>query len=218
MRDKKIDPVDQYIEALYAHEDDGLKSVRARLVKAERWGVNIGANEGRLLQVLMKLSGVSNALEIGTLYGYSSTWIARALPEGGHLYTIERDPLCAQQARQTFADCKIESRVTLLEGEALEQLEVAKEHGPFDMIFIDANKSSYFEYLRWAEDNLKIGGLLVADNTLLGGHVISPSQPETLSKRQWTEVRRFNQELAKTSKFEATMLATPEGMTVAVRV
>jgi predicted O-methyltransferase YrrM len=217
MRKSEPSPRDLYIESLYAVEDAALASVRERLVTAGRWGVNIGAAEGKLLQVLMRMSNVHKAVEIGTLFGYSGVWIARALPSTGHLWTIERDPMAAHQARQSFADCGVGASVTLLEGEASMKLAELEIHAPFDLVFIDANKSAYPEYLQWAVRFVREGGLIIADNTLLGGAVLANEKPEAMSTKQWSGMREFNLAIADKARFTSILLPTGEGLTVAVR-
>ena len=217
MRTRELTTRQKYIESLYAPEDAGLRGIRDRLVSANRWGVNIGGNEGKILQLLISLSGASKIVEIGTLFGYSAVWMARALPASGHLYTIERDHDCVRMARTAFEECKVSDRVTLLEGEALDLLGGLTAQGPFDLVFIDANKSAYPLYLEWAALNIRPGGLIVADNTLLGGHVAESEKPESLSRAQVTEMRKFNDLIANDPRFFGTILPTDEGLTVAIR-
>ena len=217
MRSKELTTRQNYIDSLYAPEDDGLRAIRERLVSAGRWGVNIGANEGKILQLLIELSRASKVVEIGTLFGYSGVWIARSLPEGGRLFTIERDHDCVRMAKKAFEECGVLESVTLLEGDALEVLQGLSAQGPFDLVFIDANKSAYPQYLEWAAQNVRRGGLIVADNTLLGGHVVEPEKPEALSRAQYTEMRRFNDLIANDERFFGTILPTDEGLTVAIR-
>lgn len=218
MRTREQSSREKYIDALYAAEDTGLQKIRERLVNADRWGINIGASEGKILQLFAKLIGAKKVVELGTLFGYSSVWIARALPEDGRLYTIERDYDSAKKARQGFEDCGVVDKITLLEGEATEKLRQIEGEGPFDMVFIDANKGSYVEYLEWALQNIRKGGLIIADNVLLGGGVAEAEKPENLSNRQWTEMRRFNEMMADATQLFGTILPTSEGLSVAIRL
>lgn len=217
MRPAEQNPQLRYIESLYAKEDDGLRAIRDRLVTAGRWGVNIGANEGKILQILLKTTEVRNAVEIGTLFGYSAVWIARALPADGRLFTIERDSECVRMAKKAFEECGVNDRVTLLEGEAADRLAGIEAEGPFDFVFIDANKSAYVEYLDWCEKHVRPGGLIIADNTLLGGGAALSEKPENLSKRQWEGMRLFNERLADSARFDSTILPTSEGLSVAIK-
>lgn len=218
MRKDSNSTVAAYIEGLAASDDVGLQSVEARLRDAGKWGINIGPNEGRFLSLLVKMSGARRAVEIGTLYGYSTVWLARALPADGKLWTIERDPESAAAARQTFSECGVESRVTLLEGEASEKLAELSRQAPFDLVFIDANKSAYLDYLEWAEKNLRSGGLVIADNIFLGGGACLDEKPVNLSLKQWQGMREFNRRLMNGSEFTSAIVPTSEGLLVGVRV
>ena len=211
-------PREHYVESLYAREDEGLRAIRERLMTAGRWGINISPNEGLMLQVFVRMIQAKKIVEIGTLFGYSSVWLARALSDGGKVHTIERDHECVRMARKAFEECGVESKVEILEGEATDQLKHLEAQAPFDLVFIDANKSAYVEYLDWATKNVRSGGLIVADNTLLGGGVAESEKPESLSMRQWTEMRKFNEAMADRRKYFATILPTTEGLTVAVRL
>jgi predicted O-methyltransferase YrrM len=217
VRSKELTTRQKYVESLYAPEDEGLRAIRERLVSAGRWGVNIGGNEGKILQLLIELSNASRVVEIGTLFGYSAVWIARALPNDGRLFTIERDHDCVRMAKKAFEECGVADRVTQLEGEALEVLQGLSPAGPFDLVFIDANKSAYPQYLEWAALNVRRGGLILADNTLLGGHVAEPEKPDSLSRAQYNEMRKFNNLIAHDERFTGTILPTDEGLTVAIR-
>ncbi len=215
MREKELTTRQKYVDSLYAPEDSGLMAIRERLVSANRWGVNIGANEGKILQILMKLTKASQVVEIGTLFGYSGVWIARVLPAEGRLFTIERDHDCVRMAKKAFQECGVADRVTLIEGDALDALKDLE--GPFDLVFIDANKQAYPQYLEWAAANVRRGGLIVADNTLLGGHVAVDEKPEQLSRAQYANMRAFNEAIARDERFFGTIFPTDEGLTVAIR-
>lgn len=207
----------KYVDGLYAAEDEGLRAIRDRLVSAGRWGINIGANEGKILQFLISLSNAKKIVEIGTLFGYSGVWMARSLPADGHLWTIERDHEAVRQARKAFEECGVVEKITQVEGDAIDMLNELSSLGPFDLVFIDANKSAYPQYLEWAAKCVRPGGLIVADNTLLGGHVAESEKPESLSRAQYTEMRRFNDLIANDPRFFGTILPTDEGLTVAIR-
>lgn len=218
MRKQELTPTQKYVDELYAPEDVCLAGIRERLMNAGRWGVNIGANEGKILQLLIKLTNAKRVVEIGTLFGYSTVWIARALPPDGHLFTIERDHECLRMAKKAFEESGVNERITALEGEAADLLSSLSSKGPFDLVFIDANKSAYPDYLEWAASHVRSGGLIVGDNTLLGGHVAPSEKPESLSRAQYTEMRKFNDLIAHDPRFFGTILPTDEGLTVAIRV
>jgi predicted O-methyltransferase YrrM len=207
-----------YIAKVFAPEDEGLQNIRKRLEAHEREGINIGPVEGKILQLLMSLIQAQKVVEVGALFGYSAVWMARALPSEGHLYTIEKEAVAAAQARQSFAECGVAERVTLLEGDWAEQLPLLESHAPFDMIFIDANKSGYAKVLDWAQQNVRVGGLIIGDNTLLFGTVCADSKPEGVSQAQWSSMRSFNQQLANQEKFRSILIPTAEGLTVALKL
>lgn len=218
MRNTELSQADRYIEGLYAEEDAGLRAIRERLVNADRWGINIGANEGRLLQLLLKMINAKTGVELGTLFAYSSVWMARALPVDGKLYTIERDHECVRQAKKGLEDCQVIERVEVLEGDASVLLQQLSVRAPFDFVFIDANKSAYVEYLQWASAHVRKGGLIIADNTLLGGKLTENEKPDSVSRRQWTEMHKFNEVIKNDIGLFGTILPTTEGLTVALKV
>lgn len=217
MRNETNSLLTTYIESLAASDDPGLRSIEERLRAAGKWGINIGPNEGRLLSLLTHLSGARKAVEIGTLYGYSTVWIARSLAEGGRLWTIERDPVCAAAARQGFMDCGVDECISLLEGEASERLTELTAEAPFDLVFIDANKSAYPDYLDWAEKNLRPGGLVIADNVFLGGATCEETKPAHVSQKQWQAMRDFNHRLMKGGAFLPAFIPTSEGLLIGMR-
>jgi caffeoyl-CoA O-methyltransferase len=217
MRSPENSSLEKYVADLYAPEDAGLLDIRRRLQEGGRDGVQIGPVEGKILQILIRMNSVKKAVEIGTLYGYSAVWIARALPDDGHLFTFEKDPVAIAQARLSFANCELSQKVTLVEGDAAVTL--PKLQGPpFDMIFIDARKSAYFEVLDWAKANIRKGGLIVADNTFLRGAVAGSERPERVSASQLTEMRKFNEALADPEHFCSVILPTTEGLSVAIKL
>ena len=208
----------EYIKQLYAPQDALLDAICAELERANM-AIQIGAEEGRLLQLLIAMNNVKTIVEIGTLAGYSTIWMARALPEDGHIYTINRDEKHIKMAKNNFAKCECGEKITMLEGDAHKMLPmlVGKE---IDMIFIDADKISYNDYLDFAEENLRVGGLIIADNVLLGGSVADnspPSNHRVAAPTTWNNMRRFNERLADKSKYNSTIIPTSDGLTVAIK-
>ncbi len=210
-------PAIEYIRNLYAGQDDLLASISDELEK-RNIAIQIGAEEGRLLQLLIALHGAKNIVEIGTLAGYSTIWMARALPQDGHIYTINKDPEHVKLAESFFARCECRAHITQLAGDAHDVLPTLENKAPFDMVFIDADKISYPDYLDWAEKNIRKFGLIVADNTLLGGLAIEKTPPEGYAPTTWQNMRLFNERLADKSKYNATMIPTREGLTVAIKL
>jgi len=206
-----------YIRKLYAVQDALLADIDETLHKLGM-AIHIGAEEGRLLQLLMGLHGVKTVVEIGTLAGYSTIWMARALPPGGHLYTIDKDPEYITMARRFFDQSDVQDRITPLEGDATKILPSLAGKAPFDMVFIDADKPGYNGYLDWAENNIRMGGLIIADNTLLFGSMGLDAPPDDIAPATWHGMRRFNERLADPEKYFTAMIPTQEGLTVAIKL
>lgn len=208
-----------YIRQLYAPEDAVLQNIRETF-EQRGMAIQVGAEEGKLLHMLIKLHQARTVVEIGTLGGYSAIWMARALPEKGHLHTVEHEPAHAELARQFIHQAGLSDRTTVWEGDARSVLKRIAETVPqVDAVFIDADKISYPAYLDWAEAHLKPGGLLIADNTLLFGTVYQDNLPEASHVRPstWNAMRDFNARLADGKHFDALMLPTTEGLSVAIR-
>ncbi len=212
-----LTPSIDYIRKLYAAQDSLLTSIDESLLRLNI-PMHIGAEEGKLLQMLITLHRAEKIVEIGTLAGYSTLWMARALPKGGHIYTINKDPQHIVMAKHFFDQSDVRDSITMLEGDAHAVLPQLAGEAPFDMIFIDADKISYNDYLDWAEANIRPFGLIVADNTLLHGTMGLDLPPQNISPTSWHNMRRFNERLADTQKYFTTMIATQEGLTVAIKL
>ena len=209
-------PAGDYTEALFAPQDALLASILSRLPESfHSWQVS--AAEGKLLQLLIGMIGAKRVVEVGTLAGYSALWMARALPEGGHLYTIGKDPAHNAIARQVFAESEESEKITLLEGDAQDMLQGLSAQAPFDMIFIDADKINYPRYLDWAEKHIRPGGLIVGDNTYLFGAVWHEKAPVGTAPATHAAMREFNARLADANKYLGMIIPTAEGMTVAMK-
>jgi caffeoyl-CoA O-methyltransferase len=159
---------DRYISKLFAPEDGALESARKETVRAGMPEINVSASEGKLLQILAQIINAKRILEIGTLGGYSTIWLARALGPDGKLVTLEIDPDHAAVASRNLERAGLTKTVQIKVGPGLDLLAQMLSHSEpqFDMIFIDADKESYPKYLRTALPLLRDGGLVVADNTL----------------------------------------------------
>lgn len=180
--------------------------------------INIGPLEGRLLEFLTRTCGAKRAVEIGTLGGYSAMWIAGALPPSGRLYTFESDPKHAEVAERCLSEAGLARKVTVVRGDAALTLGKIEPLGPFDIVFIDADKVSYPKYLKWAAKNLRPGGIVAADNAYLFGKVhLRPAQAgeDAPAVRAMHEFLRL---LADESEFAAcAMIPTGEGLAVAIK-
>ncbi len=203
-----------YIRTLFGHENDAQKSARESLTGAND-GISIYPEEARLLQMLIRLAGVKTVVEIGTLGGYSALSMAAALPQDGKLWTLEKDATRAARARANTAH---DTRITLIEGDARASLTTLAAHGPFDMIFIDADKLNYERYLDWAETHVRKGGLVIGDNTLLFDAVWMAERPPRVRDTALAAMRAFNRRLADPQKYCGILLPTTEGITIAQKL
>jgi predicted O-methyltransferase YrrM len=168
---------DRYLSLLFAPEDGALQAAREEMQREELPGINVSASSGKLLHVLALISGARRILEIGTLGGYSTIWLARALPPEGKLISLEIDPHYAEVARRNIERAGLAQKVEVRTGPALESLSQieAEKSAPFDLIFIDADKDGYVNYLRRAVPLVRDGGLILGDNTLPDA-VLSPAE------------------------------------------
>jgi predicted O-methyltransferase YrrM len=166
--------VDEYIGECLLPADPILGAVLARNHAEGLPAIDVSPAQGKLLNVLARMSGARNILEIGTLGGYSTIWLARALPPGGKVVTLEREPHHAEVARANLKDAGLSHLVELRLGSALDSLAVleAENAGPFDLIFIDADKPNNPRYLSWAMKLSRPGTVIICDNVIRGGEVL----------------------------------------------
>ena len=206
------DALDLYVRRLFAREDEALRRTRERADKAGMPSIQLPPATARTLQLLVRAAGVRRAVEVGTLAGYSAIWIARALPDGGSLVTLEIDPAHAAVARESLEDAGVADRVEVRVGAAAELLGALGPDGSFDLAFVDADKERYGEYVEHAARLLRPGGLLVADNALWKGRVTDPGSDPLAAA-----IDRFNRKVAADPRFEATILPVGDGLLVGVR-
>jgi caffeoyl-CoA O-methyltransferase len=201
MRDL-LQRVDDYVEGLFVPPDPALENALRRSREAGLPEINVSATEGKLLRMLAEMVGARRILEIGTLGGYSAIHLARALPENGALISLELDERHAAVARENVAEAGLESKVEVRVGDARESLVGIDENGegPFDVVFLDADKGGYPEYLEWAIRLSRPGSLILGDNAIRGGEVLDP---ESQSSRA---IREFNEKLARDERLSALVL------------
>lgn len=194
MNEKLFAAVDQYIDDLFAPEDAALIATRDSINKAQIPDASISASQGSFLQLMAQVVQASRILEIGTFAGYSTIWLARALPVTGKLVTIETNPTHAALATANLERAALKDRVDLRIGKALDRLpELHNESaGPFDLVFIDADKPPYTEYLQWAIRLSRPGAVLIFDNVVREGKVLDASSDDPAVQG----VQRLNQALA----------------------
>ncbi|HNP47253.1 MAG TPA: O-methyltransferase [Bacteroidia bacterium] len=211
--------VDNYIQNMLAKEDQALLETITSLDKAGIPQISVSANQGKFLQVLAKISGAKRILELGTLGGYSTIWLARALPDNGRLITIEASPEYAAVARQNLRKARVEDKVEIIIGKAIDVLHqlIRDKTLPFDMIFIDADKPPYTEYFEQALHLSRPGTVIVCDNVIREGKVMD----QNVQDERVTGVQRFNTMLGNNTKVTATILQMVgvkehDGMAIAV--
>lgn len=198
--------VDRYISDLLVPPDPALDAALAASTAAGLPAINVAPNQGKLLHLLARLKGARTILEIGTLGGYSTIWLARALPADGRLITLEAEPKHAEIARANIARAGLDRIVELRLGRALDTLpQIAAEgRGPFDLVFIDADKASIAEYFAWALKLTRVGSLIIVDNVVRKGAVIDAASEDPNVRG----VRRFNEVLAAEKRVSATAIQT----------
>jgi predicted O-methyltransferase YrrM len=186
--------VDQYFSERLLPSDPVLESALEASATAGLPAISVSPNQGKLLQILAQLVGARAILEIGTLGGYSTIWLARGLHEGGHLITLEVDPKHAEVARLNVSRAGLKDVVEVRIGNALEILPQlsAERRGPFDLIFIDADKQNIPTYFEWALRLSRPGALIVVDNVVRSGAVIDAdsSDPSVQGVRRFVELLR----------------------------
>jgi predicted O-methyltransferase YrrM len=201
-----------YLGGLFAPEDAALAAVREGHRDADLPLIHVSPEEGAILRMLVRLVGARRVLEVGTLSGYSGIWIARGLPPGGRLVTIEGDERHAAHARDAFDRAGVADRVELLCGEALDTMETLDP--PFDAIFLDADKAPLPAYLDAAVRLLRVGGLLLCDNTFMDGRIADPAAEGS----DLHGMREFNRLVAADPRFVTAVIPVRDGLLAAVRV
>ncbi len=206
-----------YLRDLYAPEDALLKEIRRKALE-EDFPIHIHPEEGKLLQLLIQMTQTRKIIEIGTHAGYSAVWMARALPPDGILHTIEKSQKRYELAQGTFRDFEKKGLIQSYLGDAHDVLRTLDAQGPFDLVFIDADKISYLDYLEWARHALREGGLLIADNTLLDGAVYGePPTDLKIADSTLRVMQEFNRRLASPEHFSSLLLPTESGLTIALK-
>lgn len=198
--------VDDYLNELLIPSDRLLEQTLHRNTEAGLPAHDVAPNQGKFLQLLLQIHGSARVLEIGTLGAYSTIWMARALPEHGKIVTLEADPHHAEIARTNLVQAGLIDKVDLRIGPALTTLPDVQEdyREPFDLIFIDADKPSNPDYLRWALRLSRPGSLIIGDNIVRDGEVIHAESTDPRVQG----VRQFLKLIADHPRLEATALQT----------
>lgn len=198
--------VDEYISGLFIPPDPALNGALASSEAAGLPAISVSATQGKLLHLLARMQGARNILEIGTLGGYSTIWLARALPPDGRLISLELDPKHAEVAGANLKRAGVGNVAEIRLGPAADSLQklIAEKHAPFDFIFIDADKQGYAEYLKLSLKLSRGGTLIVADNVVRDGKVIDPKTTD----ENVQGIRKFNETLAAEKRVTVTEIQT----------
>jgi caffeoyl-CoA O-methyltransferase len=203
----------RWAESLFAPEDAVLHEIRARSIAAGLPAIAVGRMDGLHLEVIARSIAARRAVEIGTLGGYSGVCILRGMSEGT-LDTFELMETNAAVAKESFARAGFAARARIHVGPAGEKLRDIEGDGPFDLVFIDADKTGYPAYLAWAEEHLRVGGVVLLDNAFAWGGVADAGA----SDESVVALRSAAERLARGGRFRATMLPTEEGLAFGVKV
>jgi len=208
-----LDHLSEYIVSLFAPEDELLGALRE---EADRTGLPptaISADAGRFLQVLLRSIGAKRVLEVGTLGGYSAIWMARALPPDGVIVTLEREERHATLARRYITRAGLASVVDVRQGRALDILP-SLDGQEFDLVYLDADRAPMATYYEWAMRLVRVGGMIVAHNVLLGGRVAD--QASRTDDEDLRAVRAFNARVAGDHRATSILVPAYDGFIVAV--
>lgn len=197
-----------YTNKVHAGHDAGLAGAFDAPEHNDMPAIQVGASEGKTLELLMKMIGAKKVVEVGTLAGYSAIRMARGLGDGGKLWSIEYDERHAEVARKNIEAAGLSDRVEVRVGAGLDVLPALEEHGPFDAVFIDADKANYDKYGAWAADNLRSGGLLIGDNAFYFNDLLDDSDGARA-------MRRFHEQAAE--RLDTVCVPTPDGMLLGIK-
>jgi predicted O-methyltransferase YrrM len=201
--------VDKYLEETLVEPDPSLEAALSSSAAAGLPAINVTPSHGKLLHLLARVRGARAILEIGTLAGYSTIWLARALPADGYLITLEAEKKHADIARANLERAGVSAVVDVRVGPALHSLPLiaAEGRGPFDLVFIDADKPNTPEYFRWALELSRPGSLIIVDNVVRGGAVVD----ERTGDERVVAMRRLHEMLSSEKRVAATVIQTVGG-------
>jgi len=208
---------DQYILGL-SHESSLMELARAESQLYNKEGISLSAVEGALLRNFACMVQAAKVVEIGTLTGLSALYLLEGMAANGTLWTLEKEAHHAQSAQKIFAQWTGSQKIHLLEGDARENLSKISSQGPFDLIFIDANKAAYMDYFKWADAHLRKGGVIVADNVFLSGAVWGNSDGARFSGKQVEVMKQFNSLLMSSANYRTSIIPTSEGLLLATKI
>lgn len=196
----------EFVNSTHVPHDAGL--ARAFAVPEGIPAIQVGPSDGKLLQLLLRLANAKKVVEVGTLVGYSAIHMARALPPDGHIWSVEYEEKHAAVARANLAAAGVADKVTVLVGPGVDVLPTLATKGPFDAVFIDADKVNYHVYGKWALDHLRPGGLVLGDNAYLFGELMDTSD-------RAKAMRAFHEIVA--AACDSVCAPTPDGLVIGIK-
>jgi len=211
------DELAEYIRRVTLREPEPLRRLRAETEDHPHASMQTSPEQGQFLHLMARVAGARKTLEVGVFMGYSSTWVALALPPGGKVIACDRSEEFTARARRTWREAGVEDRVELHLAPALETLDgliAAGQDGSFDLAFIDADKGNYANYYERALVLIRRGGLIVVDNVLWDGSVIDPSDQDPDTEA----IRAFNLKLHADERVALSMATMGDGLTLACKL
>lgn len=206
----------KFVEDVHSPQDESLEYALKVLKENDMPEIQIAAMEGKTLQLLLSMIKAEKVLELGTLSGYSGLWMLRGIKKGGKLITVEYEPKHAEVAADVFRHAGVENRVEILQGAGMDVLDEIKKRGPFDAVFIDADKHNYENYARFVFDLLNPGGLIIGDNAYLFGDLAGKEPQSEEDKMRIAGMQGFHKFLAE--KTVSVCLPTPDGLAVGLKL
>jgi caffeoyl-CoA O-methyltransferase len=214
--------IGEYVESLFQPIDAALAKIQEDSILEGLPAIQVGPMDGRHLEILARLVQPLRAVEIGTLGGYSGLCLARAMASGGVLHCFEKNHkhavVAERNLRRAIDSEQLRVNFHIHVGPALENLSHIEGDGPFDLVFIDADKPGYPAYLQWAARHLRIGGVVIGDNTFAWGEVHRANEKTGNDRLMVGSLDEFNRQMAGHPEFRATIFPTAEGLTVGVKI
>ncbi len=208
-----LSPYEQFLRDTFHADDAALQRLQTEAEEEGLPAISIGPEQGKFLQVLIQASGATKILEIGCLGGYSGAWMARALPAGGKLISLELEEKHAAFTRRQWAAMGLADRAEVRVGPALDSLPGLAAEAPFDLIFIDADKNNYPAYLEWALRYSKSGTIILGDNVSMGGRLADPDRQDNAGIQG---MRRFAEAMAADPRLVSTVVPYADGLAMGV--